>query len=168
MFFVVLALLLLAFSMEVYASELSEPCGLSEEELSENLKGELKQYAGDFLLAEEKHGVNACFLAAVASLESGHGRYMFRPNNIFGWSGKSFDSVSECIDFVAEKLKKNYIDPSGKYYLGGTIKDIGKIYCPGNEKWSEKVEEIFLKLSKKPEQKEKSFGKQGRTIVYVR
>lgn len=141
-------------------SELTKPCGLTEEELASRLLYELPQYAGDFLVAEEKHGVNACFLAAIASLESGHGRYCFKPNNIFGWSGKSFESVPECIDYVAEKLATNYLDPEGKYYRGGTIADIGKVYCPGREEWVTKVTGIYEKLLEKDtETLEKSIEK---------
>ena len=147
--------IIFATSLSTFGYDLSEPCGLSEQELAGKLKYELVQYAEDFLDAENEHGVNACFLAAVASLESGHGRYCFRPNNIFGWSGKSFDSVPDCIDYVAEKLKKNYIDPNGKYYRGGTIADIGKIYCPGNEDWVRLVSSIFEKLSEKPKENKK-------------
>lgn len=141
-------------------SELTQPCGLTEEELASRLLYELPQYAGDFLAAEEKYGVNACFLAAIASLESGHGRYCFKPNNIFGWSGKSFESVPECIDYVAEKLATNYLDPEGKYYKGGKISDIGKVYCPGKEEWVTKVTGIYEKLLEKDtETIEKSFEK---------
>lgn len=136
-------------ALGVQESELTKPCGLTEEELASRLLYELPQYAGDFLAAEEKHGVNACFLAAIASLESGHGRYCFKPNNIFGWSGKSFESVPECIDYVAEKLATNYLNPEGKYYRGGTIADIGKVYCPGREEWVTKVTGIYEKLLEK-------------------
>lgn len=151
LFGAILAAILLFSVVNAYAMPLDEPCGLTEEELAGNLKHELVQYAGDFLKAEEEHGVNAAFLCAVASLESGHGRYCFRPNNIFGWSGKSFDSVPECIDFVAEKLSKNYIDPNGKYYRGGTIEAVGSIYCPGIEAWVPKVKGLFAEISAKPE-----------------
>lgn len=151
-------------ALGVQESELTKPCGLTEEELASRLLYELPQYAGDFLAAEEKHGVNACFLAAVASLESGHGRYCFKPNNIFGWSGKSFESVPECIDYVAEKFAANYLDPEGKYYCGGTISDIGKIYCPGKEEWVTKVTGIYEKLLEKDtETVEKSFEKVDRS-----
>ena len=147
-------------ALGVQESELTKPCGLTEGELASRLLYELPQYAGDFLAAEEKYGVNACFLAAIASLESGHGRYCFKPNNIFGWSGKSFESVPECIDYVAEKFATNYLDPEGKYYRGGTIADIGKVYCPGREEWVTKVTGIYEKLLEKDiETIEKSFEK---------
>ena len=148
-------IIILSTSVSAFGYNLSQPCGLSEHELSKKLKYDLVQYADDFLKAENEHGVNACFLAAVASLESGHGRYCFRPNNIFGWSGKSFESIPACIDYVAEKFKTNYISPDGKYYRGGTIADIGKIYCPGNEDWVRLVAGIFENLSKKPKENKK-------------
>ena len=153
----ILAIIILTtVNLSTFAYDLVEPCGLTEHELAGKLKHELVQYAGNFLEAERKHGVNACLLAAIASLESGHGRYCFKPNNIFGWSGKSFESVPACIDYVAEKLKTNYIDPNGKYYRGGKISDIGKIYCPGNENWVRLVSDIFEKLSENPKEIEKS------------
>lgn len=160
------AIFSLGFALETYA--LDKPCGLTEEELASELKYELKQYAGDFLKAEEEYGVNAAFLSAVASLESGHGRYMFKSNNIFGWGGKSFDSVPECIDFVAEKMKKNYIDPNGKYYRGGDIADIGKIYCPNDTEWVRLVTEIYERISKKGEPNPEIATTSGKIIVYLR
>lgn len=159
---------ILMSAVKAHAMPLDEPCGLTEEELAENLKHELVQYAGDFLEAEEKHGVNAAFLAAVASLESGHGRYCFRPNNIFGWSGKSFDSVPECIDFVAEKLARNYIDPNGKYYRGGTIADIGKVYCPGIKEWTPKVAGLFEQISQKPQMHHPKAYLHHNGIIYIK
>ena len=72
---------------ECFAAEIpgiEEPCGLSTEELEAVLKYDLKPYAQEFLYAEEDYGINACFLASIAALESGWGRYQFKENNIFG------------------------------------------------------------------------------------
>ena len=55
--------------------ELDKPCGMSEKELCAALKYDLVPYAGYFIEAEQKHGVNAAFLAAIAAQESGWGRY---------------------------------------------------------------------------------------------
>lgn len=159
---------ILGLGLSTEASELSEPCGLSEKELEDALEFELKKYAGDFLLAENEHGVSAALLAAIASLESGHGRYMFRENNIFGWSGKDFASVPECIDFVAKKLKENYIDPEGKYYRGGTIKGIATVYCPGITLWAEKVEFFYYKILESKKQNEKIYDKSRSVIACLK
>ena len=126
---------------------IEEPCGYTAEELEEVLKGELKQYAQAFIHAEEDYGINACFLAAVASLESGNGKFMFRKNNIFGFGKAEFDSVPSCIDYVSWYLRKHYLNPEGKYYRGGTIGDIGRIWCPDDGTWVRLVTGIFYKMN---------------------
>ena len=64
--------------------DLTTPSGLSAEELSKGLRGELFALAEEFVFAEEKYGVNALFLAAVSALESGWGNIV---------SGKTIFSV---------------------------------------------------------------------------
>lgn len=132
--------------IKAFAAELpsiTEPCGMSTEELEAVLKGNLKQYAQEFLNAEEDYHINACFLAAVASLESGHGKFMFRENNIFGFGNKEFESIPHCIDYVAWFLRKHYINENGRYYRGGTISDIGRIWCPDDGTWVRLVTGIY-------------------------
>ena len=135
--------------VQTFAAELpdiTEPCGLTEEELEERLKHDLKQYAGAFLQAEEDYEINACFLASIAALESGWGRNQFRPNNIFGFGNTEFESVERCIDYVSWYLKKHYIREDGGYYRGGTISAIGSIYCPDGGEWVELVTGIYWRL----------------------
>lgn len=134
------------FGVEAFAYELpsiEEPCGLSTEELETVLKGNLKNYAQEFLWAEEDYGISATFLASIASLESGHGEHMFRPNNIFGFGKKSYNSIEQCIDHVAWYLRKHYLNKNGKYYRGGTIPAIGKIWCPDGGEWVRLVSGIY-------------------------
>lgn len=139
------------FGVEAFAAEIQDietPCGFTEEELAERLKYDLKPLAKTFLEAEEKSGINACFLAAVSALESGWGRYQFRENNIFGFGRMTFESEEECILHVAEYLRKNYLNEDGKYYRGGTIADIGKIWCPDDGTWVRLVTGIYGGLCK--------------------
>ena len=135
------------FGTEAFAAELpsiEEPCGLSTEELEAVLKGELKNYAQAFLHAEADYEINACFLASIAALESGWGEHRFKTNNIFGFGQKEFLSIPHCIDYVAWYLRKNYINENGRYYRGGTISDIGKIWCPdGTGDWERLVTGIY-------------------------
>ena len=135
------------FGTEAFATELpsiEEPCGLSTEELEAVLKGELKNYAQAFLHAEADYEINACFLASIAALESGWGEHRFKTNNIFGFGQKEFLSIPHCIDYVAWYLRKNYINENGRYYRGGTISDIGKIWCPdGTGDWERLVTGIY-------------------------
>lgn len=128
--------------------DLRTPCGVTEEELEAVLKHNLKGMAKYYLAAEEKYGVNAVFLASVSALESGWGRYCFRPNNIFGYGRNSFDSYGECIDFVASKISKNYLSEDGRYYSGTTI-DAVNCYYNGREVWAETVKSIFNRMLEK-------------------
>lgn len=125
--------------------KIDEPCGMSEEELEGALKHELKQYAGNFLSAEEEHGVNAAFLAAIAAQESGWGRYCFRANNIFGFGRKSFDSVPECIDYVAGYLAEHYIAEDGKYYNGATVEGVSVCWC--DKSWAQAINSIIYQIT---------------------
>ena len=133
---------------EVYSFDLTEKSGVSEEMLEKALLKNLSPLAKEFVLAEKNHGVNAIFLAAVAALESGWGEYCFRENNIFGWSGKSFSSKEECIDFVASKIAENYLSEDGKYHNGKNISGVNICYN-GSRFWEEKVAEIMLMISKR-------------------
>lgn len=128
--------------------DLRTPCQVTEEELEAVLKHELKGMAKYYLAAEEKYGVNAVFLASVSALESGWGRYCFKPNNIFGYGRNSFDSYAECIDFVASKISKNYLSEEGRYYSGNTIDAVNRYYN-GREAWAETVKSIFEKMLEK-------------------
>lgn len=149
-FIAILILLSLAFSGgEAFAvtdaEDLTRKSGYSAKQLSAGLRKELLPLAEEFLSAEEKYGVNAVFLAAVAALESGWGEYCFRRNNIFGWSGKSFSSKEECIDFVARKIAENYLSPDGKYYRGKSVSAVNCCYN-GLEIWDKKVREIMAMI----------------------
>ena len=137
-------LIALALSMETYAVDfdVTAPCGLSTEELEAVLKYDLKEYAGEFLQAEEDYGINACFLASIAALESGWGQSDLakNKNNLFGWKGrngyKEFESPERGIDFVAWKLSKKYISKGLD-----TIDEIAPVYC--NEEWAGYVKDIW-------------------------
>ena len=135
------------FGTEAFAAELpsiTEPCGLSTEELEAVLKGELKQYAEAFLQAEADYDINAVFLASIAAAESGWGEKQFRPDNIFGFmTNKEFESVEHNIDFVAWWLRKHYLNEWGCYYRGGTIEAIGSIWCPDDGTWVRLVTGIY-------------------------
>ncbi len=130
-----------AFGYETLS--ITEPCGLSTEELESVLKGELKQYAQEFLNAEEDYEINACFLASIAAAESGWGEHQFRLNNIFGFGRAEFESVPKCIDYVSWYLRKHYLNENGKYYRGGTIEAIGRIWCPDDGEWVKLVTGIY-------------------------
>lgn len=125
---------------EVDDGLLTSPSGLAAEDL--HLRHNLVGLEQTFIDAEDKHGVRADFLAAVAALESGWGRYQFRPNNIMGFGQMEFSSMEECIDTVAAYLAKNYLSPDGKYYNGETVAGVCIRYN-GSPEWAESVQQIM-------------------------
>ncbi len=148
---IILLFTLIFSGTEVYAFQnldLTTKSELSADELRNGLRGELKNYAEDFIEAEETYGVNALFLAAISAWESGWGKSCFRPNNIFGWSGKSFDSKEECIDFVASKIAEHYLSENGKYYRGKTVAAVNRCYN-GTELWERKIVGIMWMIAKR-------------------
>ena len=137
----------LTFS-EAAEMDLRTPSDLTADELRNGLKKDLVDLAEDFVAAEERYGVNAVFLAALAAFESGWGRHCFRENNIFGWGRKSFETKSECIDFVASKIAQHYLSEDGKYYHGMNLYGVNRSYN-GSDVWLENVAAIMSKISEK-------------------
>ncbi len=131
--------------------------GNSAKALDQRLKNTpLKGLGKSFKKAEQKSGVNAYALAAIALHESGFGQSKIakQKHNLFGFqaydnspykSAKSFDSYEQGIFHVADYLKKNYLSVDGKYYNGTTLNAIGKNYAT-DPKWSQKVEAIMKAL----------------------
>lgn len=119
-------------------------------ELEKGLLHDLKPLAPLFIQAQEKYGIDAVFLAAIAAEESGWGRYQFRQNNIFGFEGFDFDSLEECIDYVASFLSKQYLTPGAKYYEGTSVAAVNTYYN-GRDTWEEHVTQIMNNIIKRIE-----------------
>ena len=115
---------------------------ITAEQLDAKLQNRLKGCGQYFIDAQEKYGINAEFLAAIAIHESGNGSSTAarRKNNFFGLMGKrgqlSFETPQECIECVAKNLTK----PSGYYFGRGryTISSIGRKYA-SDKRWSTRV-----------------------------
>ena len=100
-----------------------------------NMQG-LEQY---FINAENETGINAIYLAGLATHESGWNTSDFarERNNLFGWQSydsnlnatKRFVSKEESIMTVARALKKMYLSENGCYFNGYKISDISKRYA---------------------------------------
>ena len=133
-------------------SSLLSRSNVSLKELEAGLKYELVPLAAYFLQAEELYGVNACYLAAIAALESGWGRYQFRENNLFGFGHKSFDTPEECIYYVAEFLATEYLSEDGRYFGGGySLYHVNKYYN-GSDEWYESVSSIYASIMRRIEE----------------
>lgn len=124
---------------QIYAMDLRKPSGATEADLKKVTKAGLVGLEDTFLEAEEKYGVNAVFLMSIASLESAHGTQMYRPNNMFGYGGKSYPSKEACIMDVASGLSSRYLKPGASLYGGSpTLKGVNKRYA-ANPQWYAKV-----------------------------
>ena len=124
---------------ELYALDLREKTGFTEEDLKIITTRGLKGCEKAFVEAEEKYGVNSIFLISIASLESAYGTQMFRPNNMFGYGRTGFSSKSECIMTVAKGLGTRYLQPGASLYGGSpTLKGVNKRYA-ANPQWYYKV-----------------------------
>ncbi len=150
-----------AQSME--QATLRTPCGWTEEQLEQALRGNLKLYAADFLSAERDYHVNAVFLAAVAALESGWGTSALArdKHNLFGFkSGKTFKpfaSDEACIRYVASYLDRHYLTEGGRHFHGYEVKDVCVCYC-GTPDWTVQVERIMEQINDRCERRKRYDG----------
>lgn len=87
------------------------------------------------------YNVDPYVLAAIATEESGRGRYLANSNNPYGIKNPSgvgfraFNSFDEAICYLAKLL-------SGKPYLGSgltTLDAIGRVYCPSPGGWGSRI-----------------------------
>jgi beta-N-acetylglucosaminidase len=133
--------------------------------LDRYLGGALKGHGSAFEDAGAKHGVDPTLLAAIATLESGHGtsRVTTAYNNPTGMMDpkdpknfQRFESIPDAIDATARDLSENYL----KQGLG-TIAQIGAKYSPPtdekgrrtandvygtNAQWPSQVQQIYQKM----------------------
>ena len=115
---------------------------VTAEHLNAKLKNKLTNLGQEFINVQEKYGINAEFLVAIAIIESGNGssRAARKKNNFFGLMNKkgllSFNSPQECIDYAARNLTKldGYYFGRGRY----TISQIAHRYA-ANKKWPSMV-----------------------------
>ncbi len=108
--------------------------------------------------AEKEHSVNGLYLMGLACLESSYGNSNFakKRNNLVGWGAydsnpnkaKYFNSKDECILYVAERLKTNYLSENGTYFEGYSAKAIDIHYCSDKEH-ANKIINIVDKLINK-------------------
>lgn len=121
-------------------SDLRVLSNLSAEDYELMLAGtELAGIGEALVTAEVAYGVNGLYMLGLACEESGTGtsRYARERNNLTGWGAADsnpdgayyFDSKSECIMHVAERLSINYLTEGGKFFSGYTPRAIDVKYC---------------------------------------
>lgn len=132
---------------------LREGSNLTKSKAQKLLEGSaLQSAAGAYVYAEEVYGVNAIFLMALTSLESGHGRseIAISRNNIGGVkSGSSYKYYSdwgECIMDIARFINELYLTEGAIYFNGYSIKDVNVKYCQDSSDWSGMITTIGYEL----------------------
>lgn len=123
---------------DCWSLDVSQPSGVTLADLKLVSRGAFVGIEDAFLKAEQDYGVNCLFVMGIASLESANGTICYRPNNMFGFGGRSFSSKSECVDVVARALANNYLAPGGSLYNGKRVTDVNKRYAASST-WDEKV-----------------------------
>ncbi len=134
-----------------YMSDLTRITGFSGEQLERALTGTALSGLGAFYAEKERtHGINALFLIAVAKLESAGGTSSLarRQNNLGGLKNGgsgylSFGSREECVEYMADLLKDNYLSEGGKYYKGKTTQSVSIRYCEQSASWYSQVESLM-------------------------
>lgn len=110
----------------------------------------LKGVGKNFLQAQEKYGVNALFMIAIAQKESTWGKFtpQKNPYNFAGLGIKNIKSFADCVDKLAQTLSgKNYFQaqPSKK-----TPSKIALTYCPPKAaEWSTDVTKFMNNYQQK-------------------
>lgn len=137
--------------------DLTEPSNVDFNKAYAMLEGSaLQTAAGAYVYAEQVYGVNAIFLMALTSLESGHGRSelaMYR-NNLGGVKGSNgdwayFSDWGECIMHIAEFLSELYLTEGGIYHNGYSIWAVNIKYCQDDSDWAGMISSIANTLMSK-------------------
>ena len=94
----------------------------------------LGKYAGDFLLAADKHHLDWRLLPSISMVESSGGKY-YSYSNVFGWNcGRArFRSISAGIHYVAAQFGTSSI------YAGKDTRGILRQYNPARSAYPKKV-----------------------------
>lgn len=106
------------------------------EQINSHLGGVLKGMGATLLKLQDKYGISAAFLAAIAINESANGTsYSARKRNNVGGVRKAgstkfkvYKHVEDCLEDMARFLKKNYIDQGRT-----TVGRVGAKYCPTSD-----------------------------------
>lgn len=138
--------------------DVTAPSGATASDLDRAFEGTSMHGLGAaFERAEKKSGVNAWFLAAIATLESGYGTSEIArdKNNLFGFcayddspysSAKKFSTKEKGIEYVSDFLSREYLHADGAYFKGRSVDAVGESYAT-DEGWANKVYSLMRELS---------------------
>jgi beta-N-acetylglucosaminidase len=122
-------------------TDLTLASGENAQTINSFLAGTALAGLGDsYMQAEKAYGVSARYLVAHSIEESGWGTSAIAhdKHNLFGYGADdsnpygdavSFPSFDACIQFVAQKVRDNYLTPTGRYYHGPTLRGMNVDYA---------------------------------------
>lgn len=132
---------------------LREKSNLTREQIYNMLEGSDLQVLADYYYDMEKtYNINAIFLMALNTEESGHGRSTLAlgNNNIGGvkagdggWA--TFESWEHSLEYIASLIDEMYLTETGPYYNGTSIYAVNVRYCEGNQ-WAYNLNDIAFGL----------------------
>jgi beta-N-acetylglucosaminidase len=133
-----------------FGADMTRITNFTAAELEKALAGTELSGLGDvYSQIEKEYGINALFLISIAKLESAGGSSSLaqRQNNLGGLKNggsgyMSFDTKADCIRYMAQLLKENYLTEGAKYFFGKTVSAVNTRYCEGSS-WSVQVEDIM-------------------------
>ncbi len=133
--------------------DLRQVSNLSVKQIEEVLKDSpLKALANDYHEMESKYNINAIFLMALNSEESGHGKSSLavNKNNIGGVKSRTggwatFESWTHSLDYIASLIDKHYLAEDGMYYNGTSIYGVNVRYCEGTQ-WAQNLNKIAYQI----------------------
>ncbi|MDO4732078.1 MAG: glucosaminidase domain-containing protein [Bacillota bacterium] len=102
-----------------------------------------------FARAEKKYGVNALFLISICEFESANGTSSLarNRNNLAGLGGSgnwaSFSSFEDCVDYLANLLSSEYLNPESSFFHGFTTSGVCQTYCGGSPHWIKCVDQYL-------------------------
>ena len=136
---------------------LTEKSNIDKDKAKVLLEGSaLQTAAGAYVYAEEVYGVNAIFLMALTSHESGHGRsaLAIERNNIGGvkdsnGNWKYYSDWGECIMHIARFISNSYLNEDGIYYNGKSIWAVNINYCLDSSPWADMINNLAMELVNK-------------------
>ncbi|XJZ29158.1 Ig-like domain-containing protein [Bacillota bacterium Lsc_1132] len=116
----------------------------------------LKNYAQNFIDAQNKYGVNAQYLVAHAIWETGWGGSNLRTykHNLFGYgaydvapftAGYYFPTGADSINFEAYIVRKDYLNADGSYYNGPNLTGMNVKYAT-DKNWANGIANLMQSM----------------------
>lgn len=136
----------------VFNQDLRFPSHLQAEQLAQGLQGDLIPLAPAFIKAEKEFGVNAIALAAMAAVNSDWGQNpdLCGKNNLFNYRDYNYPTLEAAILDMAHILRRDYLNPQGKYFQGGyALTDVSQNFNNNLPGWTAAVKALGLDIGQK-------------------